>query len=43
MKGHVMKIKVPDGAFDAYVSRPSAQLAPVGLVLPEIFGVNDDL
>jgi carboxymethylenebutenolidase len=38
-----MQIKVPDGAFNAYVSRPAMLPAPAVVVLQEIFGVNADL
>jgi carboxymethylenebutenolidase len=43
MKGSEMEIKVPDGIFRAYVSRPAASPAPVIVVLQEIFGVNADI
>ncbi len=36
-------IQTPDGGFQAYVARPDAAIAPVVLVLHEVFGVNDDM
>ena len=38
-----MKITVSDGSFDAYVARPTANVAPAVVVLQEIFGVNADI
>ena len=35
-----LTIHSPDGAFSAYVARPSAEPAPAIVVLQEIFGVN---
>jgi carboxymethylenebutenolidase len=32
-----------DGAFGAYVARPTAMPAPAVVVLQEVFGVNDDI
>jgi carboxymethylenebutenolidase len=41
MSGEHMSIKTPDGAFDAYVARPTGSTkAPAVVVLQEIFGVN---
>ncbi len=42
-KAHVLHVESTDGNFDAYLSRPSAQVAPVIIVLHEVFGVNADL
>jgi carboxymethylenebutenolidase len=38
--GERMEIRTPDGAFSAYVARPSAATAPAVVVIQEIFGVN---
>lgn len=39
-----LTIQVPDGAFGAYVSRPSSEgPAPAVVVLHEVFGVNADM
>ncbi len=38
-----MQITVADGRFEAYVARPKLSLAPVIVVLQEIFGVNADI
>ena len=35
-----LTITTPDGAFSAYVARPSATSAPAVVVIQEIFGVN---
>ena len=35
-----LTITTPDGAFSAYVARPSASSAPAIVVIQEIFGVN---
>ena len=35
-----LTINTPDGAFSAYVARPSAAEAPAVVVIQEIFGVN---
>src|SRR3954471_20057825 len=35
-----LTITTPDGAFSAYVARPSAPSAPAVVVIQEIFGVN---
>ncbi|MGR4862878.1 dienelactone hydrolase family protein [Caulobacter sp. LARHSG274] len=35
-----LTIETPDGAFSAYVARPSATPAPAIVVIQEIFGVN---
>ena len=35
-----LAIDTPDGAFSAYVARPSAEPAPAIVVIQEIFGVN---
>jgi carboxymethylenebutenolidase len=35
-----LTITTPDGAFSAYVARPSASPAPAVVVIQEIFGVN---
>ena len=35
-----LTIDTPDGAFSAYVARPSATPAPAVVVIQEIFGVN---
>ena len=35
-----LTITTPDGAFSAYVARPSAATAPAVVVIQEIFGVN---
>lgn len=40
MSGESMTIHTPDGAFGAYVARPSADKAPAVVVIQEIFGVN---
>lgn len=40
MSGERLTIKTPDGAFSAYVARPSATKAPAVVVIQEIFGVN---
>ena len=39
----MITISGPDGAFEAYVARPSAEPAPVVVVIQEIFGINDDM
>jgi carboxymethylenebutenolidase len=36
-------VKVPEGSFQAYVARPEEKVAPVVVVLQEIFGVNSDM
>ena len=36
----ILTITTPDGAFSAYVARPSATSAPAVVVIQEIFGVN---
>jgi carboxymethylenebutenolidase len=36
-----LTITTPDGAFSAYVARPSATPAPAVVVIQEIFGVNE--
>jgi len=36
----ILTITTPDGAFSAYVARPSAASAPAIVVIQEIFGVN---
>ena len=38
-----MSVPTPEGDFQAYVARPTAQTAPVVLVLHEVFGVNNDM
>ncbi|MGH6955496.1 MAG: dienelactone hydrolase family protein [Caulobacteraceae bacterium] len=38
--GERITIETPDGAFGAYVARPSAAKAPAVVVIQEIFGVN---
>ncbi len=38
--GERVTITTPDGAFSAYVSRPTAAKAPAVVVIQEIFGVN---
>ncbi|GGC67341.1 dienelactone hydrolase family protein [Undibacterium terreum] len=35
-----LTVKVADGSFNCYVARPSAAVAPVIVVMQEIFGVN---
>lgn len=40
MSGTYETITTPDGAFRAYVARPSAAKAPAVVVIQEIFGVN---
>jgi carboxymethylenebutenolidase len=40
MSGERMTIHTPDGAFGAYVARPSADKAPAVVVIQEIFGAN---
>lgn len=40
---HVLQFTVEDGSFDCFVARPAMDNAPVVVVLPEIFGVNEDL
>lgn len=40
MSGERMTIHTPDGAFGAYVARPTADKAPAVVVIQEIFGVN---
>ena len=42
MRDHIT-IKVRDGAFGAYVSRPKTLPAPAVVVLQELFGVNADI
>ncbi|MDO9369367.1 MAG: dienelactone hydrolase family protein [Sphingopyxis sp.] len=37
------QFEVGDGAFACFIARPASEAAPVIIVLPEIFGVNDDL
>jgi carboxymethylenebutenolidase len=32
-----------DGTFGAYIARPTAPVAPVVIVLQELFGVNADI
>ena len=39
----MITINSPDGTFQAYVARPSAEPAPVVVVIQEIFGINDDM
>jgi Dienelactone hydrolase family len=36
-------IESPDGAFHAYISRPTKLPAPAVVVLQELFGVNADI
>jgi carboxymethylenebutenolidase len=38
-----IRITTLDGAFSAYVARPSVEPAPVIVVLHEVFGVNSDM
>jgi carboxymethylenebutenolidase len=38
--GESVIIRTPDGEFDAYVARPTAEAAPAVVVIQEIFGVN---
>ena len=38
-----IQIKVPDGAFAAYIARPRVTPAPAIVVIHEVFGVNADL
>lgn len=38
-----LTIKVADGAFQAYVARPSVPAVAAVVVLQEVFGVNDDM
>jgi carboxymethylenebutenolidase len=38
-----IQIDTPEGSFRAYVARPAASLAPVVVVLHEVFGVNADM
>jgi carboxymethylenebutenolidase len=38
-----LTIQVPDGAFQAYVARPTVMPAPAVVVLHEVFGVNADI
>ncbi len=38
--GQTTTIATPDGAFSAYVARPTAAAAPAVVVIQEIFGVN---
>jgi carboxymethylenebutenolidase len=40
MSGQTTTIETADGAFSAYVARPSAARAPAAVVIQEIFGVN---
>lgn len=35
-----LTIQTPDGSFNCYVARPAAAMAPVVVVIQEIFGVN---
>jgi len=39
----MITISGPDGSFQAYIARPSAEPAPVVVVIQEIFGINDDM
>ena len=39
----MITVSSPDGEFQAYIARPSAEPAPVVVVIQEIFGINDDL
>jgi carboxymethylenebutenolidase len=41
--GEYIAITVADGAFQAYLARPGAAVAPSVVVLHEVFGVNADL
>ncbi len=41
--GEYIRIASRDGAFDAYLARPEAPIAPSVVVLHEVFGVNADL
>jgi carboxymethylenebutenolidase len=38
-----MNVNTADGQFRAYVARPKAKVAPVVVVLQEIFGINADM
>ena len=38
-----IEIKTPDGAFSAYIARPTKQPAPIVVVLHEVFGINADM
>ena len=40
---HTLSVKVPDGAFSAFVARPPSNEGPVVVVLQEAFGVNDGI
>lgn len=40
MAGQTLEIQTPDGAFSAYVARPTQTPAPAVVVIQEIFGVN---
>ena len=42
MGDHIF-VKAKDGEFSAYIARPEASLAPVVIVLQELFGVNADI
>src|ERR1700690_2394775 len=42
MSDHIF-VKEKDGEFSAYIARPEASLAPVVIVLQELFGVNADI
>src|SRR5271154_7525890 len=41
--GNHITIKGQDGAFAAYIARPTALPAPAVVVLHEVFGVNADI
>ncbi len=36
-------ISTPDGVFSAFIARPAVAMAPVVIVLQELFGINDDM
>jgi carboxymethylenebutenolidase len=38
-----IQIATPSGTFNAFVVRPAIAIAPVVVVLQEIFGINDDM
>jgi carboxymethylenebutenolidase len=41
MSGQDISIRVPDGAFSAYLAKPASGRGPGVVVIQEIFGVND--
>src|SRR6187402_2108205 len=43
MMSDYIDIPTPDGTFQAFIVRPAAAVAPVVVVVQEIFGINDDM